>query len=194
MSSTGNPPKRRRHMLFIFLAVFLIVVGITASVLKISEIISNLGAVFTVFGVLLAIFPGRLPTHSPLTWPHESLADGHDQESRYVRIEGVTPTTLGLGRGRGAIVVYSRGELLGSYINLIYGFDRSEAKPDIVEHIIRRKVNNRAVFVAIFQGLPVGKYTLCSVSLGLKENVTVRGGEVKEIDCRRRTRRYMVQQ
>lgn len=193
MNSTEDRPRRKRRLLFISAAaLLLIIIETTAWILKTNEIISNLGAVFTILGVLLTVFLAFFhdyppSAHSISASPPTLITNQQEQENSYTKIEGITSATLGLSRGRGALIVYTNNRLLRSPINLTFGFNGSGLKqPDRVERVVRRRTNGRAVFVAIFRELPACSYTVWSDTLEFEEKVNIHAGGVKEVDWRHR--------
>ncbi len=198
MGSTKNRPGQRRRLLFISVAILLITIGATAWILKTNEIISNLGAVFTILGVLLAfIHEDPSSAHSVSTSSTNSMNQKQHQVNGYaeIEIEGITSAVLGLTKkGMGALLVYANSPLCNSPIDLTFGFGKPSAEVDIVERVARRRKNNRTVFVAIFRELPAGSYTVCSDVLGLKEKVTIHASEVTEIDWRQKVHRRIAHQ
>ena len=96
----------------------------------------------------------------------------------YVERVHTEHAVLDIGQDIGALVIYTREELLGKEIEVSpKGNDTNRVHTRVLE----RRANGRAVFAALFLALPAGNYTTWSYP---SSEVTVVGGEVAQIDWR----------
>jgi hypothetical protein len=85
---------------------------------------------------------------------------------------------LDIGQDVGALIIYTRQELLGEEIEVSpKGNDAHRVHTQVLE----RRANGRTVFAALFLALPAGDYTIWSNPAA---DVTIIGGEVAQLDWR----------
>ncbi len=102
------------------------------------------GVVATASGIILAL----------LQW-YTSLAQGYPTEM-------VTPPQkvfkLGVGKQKGAIIIYTRRKMRGMTIVLSQGFGTVATHPDFATNVIERNIQGRSIFVGTFPALAPGNY------------------------------------
>ena len=95
---------------------------------------------------------------------------------QYVERVHEQPAVLNIGQGVGALVVYTKAELVGQEIEVsIKGNDEKRIHTAVHE----RKVNGRSIYAGLFLALPEGDYIIW---VHPSCEVTVRGGHVAEIN------------
>lgn len=88
---------------------------------------------------------------------------------------------LDIGDGFGALLIYTKPELRGTEIDISrVGDDARRVHAEVLE----RRVSGEPVFAAVLAALPEGDYRIWTQDLGLRNAVTIRGGEVAEVDWR----------
>jgi hypothetical protein len=88
---------------------------------------------------------------------------------------------LDIGDGVGALVVYTDASWWGREIEVSRaGCDTQRVHTDVLE----RRVNGEPVFAAVFASLAEGDYTLWRDEVEPDRQLTIRGGQVAEIDWR----------
>ncbi len=99
----------------------------------------------------------------------------------YVKRVHTEHAVLNIGRGIGALVLYTGEGLCGKEIEISpKGNDRQRTHTAIWE----RKVNGRSIFAGIFPSLPAGDYTLWALDGEAAGEVTIAGGQVSQVDWR----------
>ncbi len=99
---------------------------------------------------------------------------------QYVKRVHTEPAVLDIGQDTGALVIYTREELLGKEIEVsVKGNDVKRIHTAIHE----RKVNGRSLFAGLFLALPAGDYIIW---VHPSSEVTISGGQVAEVNWRDR--------
>jgi sirohydrochlorin cobaltochelatase len=88
---------------------------------------------------------------------------------------------LDIGGDTGALIIYAQPNLRGQQIDV--SRKGSDAKP-IHTDVLERRLNGRAVFAAVFPALERGDYQILVPEPTLPDAVTIRGGDVAEVDWR----------
>ena len=87
---------------------------------------------------------------------------------------------LDIGDGVGALIIYTRPELLGKEIEVSQGDEGRRVHTEVLE----RRINNRPVFAAVFASLAEGHYRIWGFDPKPVNDVTIASGEVAEVDWR----------
>jgi hypothetical protein len=99
---------------------------------------------------------------------------------QYVKRVHTEPAVLNIGQDTGALVIYTREDLLDKEIEVsLKGNDAMRLHTAIHE----RKVNGRAIFAGLFLSLAAGDYIIW---VHPSSEVTIRGGQVAEVNWRDR--------
>lgn len=96
----------------------------------------------------------------------------------YVERVHTENAVLDIGEDIGALVIYTRQELLGEEIE-VSPKDNDAQKTHTT--VLERKVNGRTMYAALFLALPEGDYNTCSTP---SSAITIIGGHVAELDWR----------
>ena len=104
-----------------------------------------------------------------------------NDENGQVQIEG---GTLGLGEQTGALVVYEQAGSRGESVFAGPKDDKRQNRRDLSAPVLRRTVNGRPVFAAVFTRLVTGAYDATSPWGGHESRVTVEPWAVTEVDWR----------
>jgi sirohydrochlorin cobaltochelatase len=88
---------------------------------------------------------------------------------------------LDIGETTGALIIYAQSHLRGQQIDV--SLKGRDAKP-IHTDVLERRLNGRAVFAAVFPSLEKGDYQIWVPEPSLANAVTIRGGQVAEVDWR----------
>lgn len=96
----------------------------------------------------------------------------------YVERVHTENAVLDIGEDIGALVIYTRQELLGEEIE-VSPKDNDAQKTHTT--VLERKVNGRTMYAALFLALPEGDYNTCSTP---SSDITIIGGHVAELDWR----------
>ena len=96
----------------------------------------------------------------------------------YVERVHTENAVLDIGEDIGALVIYTRQELLGEEIE-VSPKDNDAQKTHTT--VLERKVNERTMYAALFLALPEGDYNTCSTP---SSAITIIGGHVAELDWR----------
>ncbi len=94
----------------------------------------------------------------------------------YVERVHTEHAVLDIGQDIGALIIYTRQELLGREIEVS---SKGNNAHTVHTQVLERKVNGRTVFAALFLALHAGDYTIWSNPTG---DVTIFGGEVAQVD------------
>jgi hypothetical protein len=91
------------------------------------------------------------------------------------------PAVLDIGGDIGALIAYVDADLLGAEIHV-----RADHHPDHTTHtaVWERTIGNETVIVAVFPELAADRYDLLDADGRPSETITIRGGEITEIDLR----------
>jgi len=88
---------------------------------------------------------------------------------------------LDIGEGFGALLIYTKPELRGREIEVSQvGDDARRVHAEVLE----RRVGGEPVFAAVLAALAEGDYRIWTYDPRLRNAVTIRGGEVAEVDWR----------
>ena len=90
---------------------------------------------------------------------------------------------LDIGEGTGALIIYTRPELHGEEIEVslrAHGPDAKRVHTDVLE----RRIGNQPAFTAVFASLVAGDYQIWATDPSAIDRVTIRSGEVAEVDWR----------
>jgi hypothetical protein len=88
---------------------------------------------------------------------------------------------LDIGGDIGALIIYTRAELLGRELEI----SLKEGSAKRVHNVVReRRFNGRQVFAAVFPELPAGAYTLWLNKIETGGEVSISGGAISEVDWR----------
>jgi sirohydrochlorin cobaltochelatase len=88
---------------------------------------------------------------------------------------------LDIGGDTGALIIYAQPHLRGQQIDV--SLKGSDAKP-IHTDVLERRLNGRPVFAAVFPALEQGDYQIWAPEPTLANAVTIRAGEVAEVNWR----------
>ncbi len=94
----------------------------------------------------------------------------------YVERVHTEPAVLDIGEDIGALIIYTKQQLLGKEIEVS---PKSNEKHRVHTRVLERRANGLTMFTALFLALPAGDYTTCSYP---SSEVTIIGGEVAEVD------------
>jgi hypothetical protein len=89
---------------------------------------------------------------------------------------------LDIGQGFGALLIYTTPELRGTEIEVSRVGD--DAARPVHAEVLERRVGGEPVFAAVLAALPEGDYRIRTDDSRLRNVVTIRGGEVAEVDWR----------
>jgi hypothetical protein len=92
---------------------------------------------------------------------------------------GQSSPVLDLGAGYGALILYTPPELLGAEIEISPLVDLQNRTHVAV---LERQVGSRTLYAALYGDLPEGTYRLWDDAPDREHVVTIRGGEVTELD------------
>jgi hypothetical protein len=88
---------------------------------------------------------------------------------------------LDIGKGVGALLIYTKPELRGMEIEVSrVGDDVRRIHAEVLE----RRGGGQPIFAAVLAALPEGDYRIWTDDLRLRNAVTIRSGEVAEVDWR----------
>jgi hypothetical protein len=88
---------------------------------------------------------------------------------------------LDIGQDVGALVIYTAAELRGQEIEVS---PRGSAAKRVHVEVLERRINERAVFAAVFPGLRSGEYDIWGNGRYPNDIATIVGGEVATVDWR----------
>jgi len=95
--------------------------------------------------------------------------------------EGTGDLVLDIGGDVGALVVQTRGDRLGTEIEI----SRQGAESERTHNVVReRRVGGRPAFAAVFPDLPAGEYRIWTDDPDLPSRASIAGGQVTEVDWR----------
>ncbi len=119
--------------------------------------------------------------------PHEHHNHTHDHEHPHVAGEDYAArkhpefVALDIGGDIGALIVHTDPEMHGIEIEISpAGEDDKRTHKQVLE----RRVNERAAFTAVFDGLHAGRYTLWVDDQPRARNVVIEGAGIAELDWR----------
>jgi hypothetical protein len=119
--------------------------------------------------------------------PHEHHNHTHDHEHPHVAGEDYAArkhpefVALDIGGDIGALIVHTDPEMHGIEIEIsAAGEDDKRTHKQVLE----RRVNERAAFTAVFDGLHAGRYTLWVEDQPRARNVVIEGARIAELDWR----------
>jgi hypothetical protein len=94
---------------------------------------------------------------------------------------GQGPPVLDIGGDIGALVLYTPDDLIGREIDI-----SPVAEPDRRTHteVLARTIGGQTISVAVYMALREGRYHLWDDAPGRANELTIRGGEVTELDWR----------
>lgn len=189
MAHAQEPQDEKRRMqkrlAFLRIIVLLILGGAIIWILNIQGIVpgpwsSIFSAVFTVIGVIVALLPWHQPSPARISRGPLSLPLFQPRMPNVPLEE----TNLGVNRRKGALIVKVRKKLVGSTVYLCHGFDNPVSSADVASNVVVRMVGHSPTFVAIFTALEPGNYSVSVHSTEQRTNVTIKAGQVAEIDWR----------
>jgi len=88
---------------------------------------------------------------------------------------------LDIGEGFGALLIYTKPELRGTEIEVSRAGDDAKR---VHAEVLERRVGGEPVFAAVLAALPEGDYRIWTDDPRLRNTVTIRSGEVAEVDWR----------
>lgn len=88
---------------------------------------------------------------------------------------------LDIGEGFGALLIYTTPELRGTEIEVSRAADNATR---VHAEVLERRVGGEPVFAAVLAALPEGDYRIWTDDPRLRNAVTIRSGEVAEVDWR----------
>jgi hypothetical protein len=167
------------------MAIALMAVGTGVWVLNITDTIKGpwsgvFGAVFTFVGAVVALVqpnpqsvaePTASATTTPLPPNTQPLAP-LNEDPRMPRTNGQ----------EGLLRVYATKSLRGFTVDLCNGYDGTTTAA--AQNIVEREISGETCYVAIFQSLPPGGYTVHIYRRELMARITIYPGQVSEIDWR----------
>ncbi len=144
-------------------------------------VFTAVGAIATVVSVVIALFQQKRPspTETSLQTPLSPLPRHYMCSVRTGK-----ETILGKQRRKGSLIVIGNKKLSGSTIHLCRGFDRNDSSVDAASNIVWCMVDSSPTYAAIFPDLKPGKYTVSVHPAGPRANMTIRAGQIAEIDWR----------
>ncbi len=108
--------------------------------------------------------------------PHAHPADDPHSEAHRPHPE---PVVLDIGGELGALVIYTNRQLLHAEIEISpHDDDWSRSHKDVLERV----VDGASVYVAVFDRLPEGTYTIWRDDRPLTRRATIAAGAVTELD------------
>ncbi len=93
-----------------------------------------------------------------------------------------SPSSLGVSKRRGALIVKTRKNDLGTTIHLCSGFTSTPLTTEIAANVAEYKSEVGFVFVALFPALKPGNYTVFLQTSPLHAFVTIRTGQIADIN------------
>jgi len=90
---------------------------------------------------------------------------------------------LDIGEGTGALIIYTRPELHGDEIEVSLRASGPNGKR-VHTDVLERRIGNQPAFTAVFASLPEGDYKIWAFDPSSVDEVTIRSGEVAEVDWR----------
>ncbi|HEY6399705.1 MAG TPA: hypothetical protein VIX82_19845 [Solirubrobacteraceae bacterium] len=118
---------------------------------------------------------------------HEPHNHTHDHEHPHGAVEDYAArkhpefVALDIGGDVGALIVHTDPEMHGIEIEIsAAGEDDRRTHKQVLE----RKVNERAAFTAVFDGLHAGRYTLWVDDQPRARDVAIEGAQIAELDWR----------
>lgn len=109
----------------------------------------------------------------PQPHPHDHHADYHRPQTE--------PVVLEIGAELGALVVYTGAELLHTEIEISPADDDADrSHKDVLERVLP----GRSIYVAVFDRVREGSYTLWHDGVARSRDVEIQGGRVAELDWR----------
>jgi hypothetical protein len=174
-------PQRTRFLLKA-LCVLVLLGATTLWILNQEAIIAGpwatvLSVLCTMLGVLFAFLQWHTPSSDPGASP--PLVATSVQSSLFS-----LPHALGVNRRRGALVVKTRKKDIGATIHLCSGFTATPLMTNVAANITERPSESGSVFVALFPALEPGNYTVFVQAFPRSALVTIRAGQVAEVDWR----------
>ena len=88
---------------------------------------------------------------------------------------------LDVGEAVGALIVHTDPEMHGVEIEISPAADEHDRSH---KQVLERRVDQRAAFTAVFDGLPAGRYTLWVEDQARARDVLIEGSTVAELDWR----------
>jgi hypothetical protein len=87
---------------------------------------------------------------------------------------------LDIGDGVGALIIYTKSDLVGNEIEVSQGEDGHRVHTEVLE----RRIDDKPIFAATFASLPEGRYRIWGYDPKPVSEVTIVGGQVAEVDWR----------
>lgn len=87
---------------------------------------------------------------------------------------------LDIGDGVGALIIYTKPDLLGQEIEV----SRPDDAHRIHTEVLERRIADRPVFAGVFAALPEGHYHIWTSDPARVREVEIAGGTVAEVDWR----------
>ncbi len=88
---------------------------------------------------------------------------------------------LDIGEGFGALLIYTKPELRGTEIEVSRAGDDARR---VHAEVLERRLGGQPVFAAVLGALPEGDYRIWTNDPRRRNAVTIRSGEVAEVDWR----------
>ena len=183
------------NFVFRVFGIFLVTSGSIVWILNFADVIhgpwsSICGITFTVFGLILGLFPPK----SHEAQPQLPISPTHQQPTQHncpIQLEGVI---FSLNDQSGILVVLTKKYLRGSTINLCRGFQIVDLKSEKAAIVIgHRKLDHVSwphrilnlypiVYAAVFPAIEPGNYTVYLESREFTGRLTISANQVTIID------------
>lgn len=184
---------RRKRLTLLIVVILPLLIGATIWVLSVQGLITGswsgvfgaiftaVGAVFTVIGVIYTLFQPHQP---PLDEVPSISANASTRQRHMLRVRTRLETTLGASKRKGSLIVLGNRRLSGVTIHICHGFDQNGIPAEMASNIVLRMVDGSPTYAAVFPTLKPGNYTVSAHPQGPRANVTIRAGQIEEIDWR----------
>jgi hypothetical protein len=179
----SSSPKPRKRFPLILLCLFILFGTLLLWILNLESIISGpwaaiLSALYTVVSILVAFLQWVMPR------PHSVEPPSSSMGGQFTLFN--SPSSLGVSRRRGALIVKTRKNDLGTTIHLCSGFTSTPRTTEVAANVSQHTSEEGVVFNALFPALEPGNYTVFLQASSLNAFVTIRTGQIAHVDwhCR----------
>lgn len=179
----SSSPKPRKRFPLILLCLVLLFGTLLLWILNLENIVSGpwaaiLSALYTIVSILVAFLQWLMPR------PHSPGLPSSSMRGQVTLFN--SPSSLGVSKRRGALIVKTRKNVLGTTIHLCSGFTSTPFTTEIAANVSRYKSEEGIVFGALFPALEPGNYTVFLQTSPLSAFVTIRAGKIADVDwhCR----------
>ncbi|MBV9357759.1 MAG: phospholipase [Chloroflexi bacterium] len=104
----------------------------------------------------------------------------HEPDSFWTR-EHPEPVVLDIGDDVGALILYTPAALHGREIEVS---PLSDTQRRVHTAVLRRSINQRPLYAAVYAELPAGDYRIWGDNPALPDRVSIAAGRVAEVDWR----------